>query len=246
MPRYKLTLEYEGTGYVGWQHQPDLCSIQRTLEEAVFKFCQERTEVYGSGRTDAGVHALGQVAHVDFEKPQEPFKIQQALNHYLSQETIVVLAVEEVPQEFHARFSAKRRRYIYKLVSRSGPLALQRNLAWYVHRPLDLKAMEEGARHLIGRHDFTTFRAAACQSSSPLKTLDKIDITQEGDVFTFDIEAPSFLHHQVRNFVGTLKLVGEGKWQPLDVKNALEKRDRRQGGPTAPSCGLYFHSVHYD
>ena len=245
MPRYKLTIEYDGTGYVGWQHQPGLPSIQRTLEEAVFKFCQEQTEVYGSGRTDAGVHALAQVAHMDLEKPQDPFKIHQAMNHYLAQDTIVVLAVEEVSQEFHARFSAKKRRYVYKLISRAGPLALQRNQAWYVPRPLDLKVMAEGAKHLIGRHDFTTFRAAACQSGSPLKTLDKIDITQDGDLFTFDIEAPSFLHHQVRNFVGTLKLVGEGKWQPLDIKLALEKRDRRQGGPTAPSCGLYFHTVNY-
>lgn len=245
MPRYKITIEYDGTGYVGWQHQPGLPSLQRTIEEALFKFCQEQPEVYGSGRTDAGVHALGQVAHFDLKRPQDPFKIQQALNHYLSEKNISILAVESVSEEFHARFSARYRRYIYRLISRPAILALQRNLAWYVHRPLDLEAMQEGAKHLIGRHDFTTFRATACQSRSPLKTLDKLGITQEGELFIFDIEAPSFLHHQVRNFIGTLKLVGEGKWQPQDVKAALEKKDRKQGGPTAPACGLYFHSVHY-
>ncbi len=245
MPRYKITLEYEGTNYVGWQHQPGLPSIQRAIEEAIFKFCQEQVEVYGSGRTDAGVHALGQVAHFDLKPPQDPFKIQQAVNFYLTNETIRLLKIEEVSEDFHARFSAHRRRYIYRLISRSAPLALQRNLAWYVHRPLDLKVMQEGAKHLIGRHDFTTFRASACQSKSPLKTLDKLDITQKGELCTFFIEAPSFLHHQVRNFVGTLKLVGEGKWQPIDVKTALEKRDRTAGGPTADACGLYFESVDY-
>ncbi len=246
MYRYKITIEYLGTGYVGWQHQPGLPSIQRAIEDAIFKFCQEQTEVYGSGRTDAGVHALGQVAHFDLKTPQDNHRIQRALNYYLTNDTIRILKVEEAPEDFHARFSALRRRYVYRLISRSASLALERNRAWYAHVPLDLKAMQEGARHLIGRHDFSTFRASACQSKSPLKTLDKLEITQEGELFNFAIEAPSFLHHQVRNFVGTLKLVGEGKWQPDDVKIALEKKDRTAGGPTADACGLYFHSVDYN
>ena len=189
---------------------------------------------------------MAQVAHFDLQKPQDNHRIQRALNYYLTNETIRILKVEKAPEDFHARFSALRRRYIYRLISRPAPLALERNRAWYVYKPLTLAAMQEGAQHLIGRHDFSTFRASACQSNSPVKTLDKIDITQENDLFTFAIEAPSFLHHQVRNFVGTLKLVGEGKWHPNDVKAALDQKDRRAGGPTAAACGLYFHSVDYE
>ena len=246
MSRYKLVIEYDGTNYVGWQHQPNLPSIQKSIEDAVFSFCQETTEVYGSGRTDAGVHALGQVAHVSLNKEHDPYKVRQGLNFYLKKHSISILSVELVPEDFHARYSAVKRKYIYKMIARPSPLALDKNKAWHIYKPMNLKSMQDGANHLIGLHDFTTFRASECQAKSPVKTIDKIEITQEGDSIFFTLEAQSFLHHQVRNIVGTLKLVGEGKWNPDDIKTALEKKDRSAGGTTAPACGLYFHTVLYN
>ena len=244
--RYKLLIEYDGTGYVGWQKQPGHPSIQQAIETAIFRFCQESGDVYGSGRTDAGVHALGQVAHVDLAKEFDVYKMRQALNFYLRNDRIAVLDVQGQPESFHARFSAIKRRYIYRMVARPAPLALDLNKAWHVYRPLSVAAMQEAALYLVGHHDFSTFRASECQAASPMKTVDKIEIMQQGDIIEFFVEAKSFLHHQVRNIVGSLKLVGEGKWTPLDLKAALEACDRTKGGPTAPACGLYFHSVDYD
>ncbi len=250
--RFKITIEYDGTPYVGWQRQPGLPSVQGEIEAAIKSFCRQDTEVYGSGRTDAGVHALGQVAHFDLNLPlpialDDPqkgsYQVTRALNHFLRDHPIVILKTELVDQEFHARFSAKSRSYIYKLVSRHQPLSLDRNRAAYTWESLNLNDMQEGAKHLIGRHDFTSFRASACQSKSPIKTLDNITISQDGDLFTFRLQAPSFLHHQVRNIVGTLMLVGSGKWQPIDVKRALEQKNRKSGGPTADASGLYFHTI---
>jgi pseudouridylate synthase I len=244
--RYKLLIEYDGTGYVGWQKQPGHPSIQQAIETAIFKFCQAEVEVYGSGRTDAGVHALGQVAHVDLAKEFDLYKMRQALNFYLHPNRIAILEVQRRPAPFHARFSAIKRRYIYRMVARSAPLALDFNKAWHVYRPLSIAAMQAAAPYLLGHHDFSSFRASECQAASPMKTVDKIAITQQGDIIEFFVEAKSFLHHQVRNMVGSLKLVGEGKWTSLDLKAALEACDRRKGGPTAPACGLYFHSVDYE
>ncbi len=252
--RYKITIEYAGTGYAGWQRQPGLKTIQGQIEKAIYQYCQQETYVYCSGRTDAGVHALRQVAHFDLdegslkekrEKGCRSYQILRALNYYLTDDSIRILKAEKSPPDFHARFSAKKRSYIYKIISRVSPLALDKNRAWYIYKPLDLKAMQEGAMYLIGRHDFTSFRASACQSKSPIKTLNKIDITQEGDVFSLHVEAPSFLHHQVRNIVGTLKLVGEGRWTPNDVKIALDLKNRTKSGPTADASGLYFEDVYY-
>lgn len=246
MYRYKLVIEYDGTDYAGWQYQPGLPTIQGSLQHAIAQVCQHEVHVQGSGRTDAGVHALGQVAHVDLKEPLDPYRLHRAVNFYLGAHPIRVLAVFQVPLDFHARFSSKKRRYIYRIIARDTPLVLEKNRAWYVYRPLSLEAMQAGATHLIGQHDFSTFRASECQAQSPVKTLDALEISQEGNLFLFRVQAPSFLHHQVRNMVGTLKLVGEGKWNPDDVATALAAKDRRRGGPTAAACGLYFHSVDYD
>lgn len=246
MPRYKLLIEYEGTLYSGWQKQPQASTVQQALEDSVYKFCREKSDIIGAGRTDAGVHALGQVAHVELTQRPSCYIFRQALNYYLKEHFIAVLCIEEVQETFHARFSAQKRRYLYRFITRSAPLTLERNRAWHVYKPLNLDAMQEGARYLLGTHDFSTFRSTECQAASPVKTLNFLDITQADDVITFFVEARSFLHHQVRNIVGTLKLVGEGKWSPQRVQDALYAKDRRAGGPTAPACGLYFHSVDYD
>lgn len=248
MTRWKLTIEYQGTRYAGWQWQENSPSIQQAIEEAITAFCQQRIRIYVAGRTDAGVHALGQVAHFDLDygdRPLTGFDLTKALNAILRPQPIVVLQAEEVDSGFHARFSAKDKLYTYKLLNRQAPPSIQQNLVWHHRRPLDIGRMEIAAQHLIGHHDFSTFRAAECQAKSPLKTLDTFRIEREGDEIRFHVEGRSFLHHQVRNMVGTLVLVGEGKWTPEDVKAALDARDRARGGPTAPPDGLYLVSVRY-
>lgn len=245
MTRYKLTVEYDGGPFVGWQRQENGLSIQQALEEAIHGFCGETVTVFGAGRTDAGVHAKGQVAHIDIEKPVTPDTVRDAINAHLRPHPIAVLAVEPAVDGFDARFSAIERSYLYRIVNRRAPLAIDRGHAWYVPAPLDTKAMIEGAERLVGRHDFSTFRASVCQARSPVKTLDALDVTRDGDDITIRARARSFLHHQIRNFAGTLKLVGEGKWTPDDVTAALEARDRARGGPTAPPDGLYLTSVRY-
>jgi tRNA pseudouridine38-40 synthase len=243
--RFKLTIEYDGGGFVGWQRQDNGPSIQQSLEEAVFRITGETVLVQGAGRTDAGVHALGQVAHVDVEKEIEAEKLKDAINYHLKPAPIAVLASEAVSGEFHARFSATGRAYLYRIVNRRAPLTVDHGRAWLVNASLDAAAMHDAAQVLLGKHDFSTFRASLCQAQSPVKTLDRLSIHRVGEEIQLIAEARSFLHHQVRNIVGTLRLVGEGKWSKDDLKAALEARDRSKGGPTAPPDGLYLTRVTY-
>ena len=245
--RYKLTLEYDGTSILGWQRQLDGPSVQEYLETVLETISGSHSEVAAAGRTDAGVHALGQVAHIDFDTHMEPWKIREAFNANLRQlhAPVVVLSVEIAPDNFHARFSAVGRCYIYRILNRRAPSILLQNRVWWVPVELDIDKMRQGANYLLGQHDFTSFRAAACQAKSPIKTLDKLDISSHNDEIIFDVQAKSFLHHQVRNMVGTLKLVGEGKLHPHDIKTILEARNRSAAGATAPACGLYLTKVLY-
>jgi tRNA pseudouridine38-40 synthase len=245
VPRYRLTIEYDGAGLVGWQRQANGLSVQEALETAVLRFCGERVTVHGAGRTDAGVHAAAQVAHVDLAREAPPEVIMSALNHHLRPSAITVRAVEAVAENFDARLSAVLRVYRYRILNRRAPPALERGRVWHVAPPLDLAAMQEGARHLLGRHDFSTFRDSLCQAKSPVKTLDMLELSREGEEIHIEARARSFLHHQVRNMAGTLKLVGLGRWQPEDVARALAARDRRAGGPTAPAEGLTLVEIRY-
>ena len=245
MTRYKLTLEYDGRGFVGWQRQDNGPSVQAALEAAVERFCGEAVTVHGAGRTDAGVHALAQVAHIDLDQETGADTLRDALNFHLKPAAVAVLAAEAVADDFHARFSATERAYRYRIVNRRAPLALDRGRAWFVPVPLDAAAMHEAARALLGKHDFTSFRAGECQAKSPVKTLDALEVSRDGDEIRIEARARSFLHHQVRNMVGTLKLVGEGKWRRADMERALAARDRRVAGPTAPADGLYLVAVRY-
>jgi tRNA pseudouridine38-40 synthase len=245
MPRYKLTIEYDGTGLVGWQRQGNGLSVQEALETAVTNFSGERATVYGAGRTDAGVHALAQTAHLDLNRVVAPEVLRSAVNHHLRPAAISVLCADAVPDAFDARLSARGRVYLYRILNRRAPPALERGRVWQVAPPLDIDAMREGARHLIGHHDFSTFRDSLCQAKSPMKTLDALEVHRDRDEILIEARARSFLHHQVRNMAGTLKLVGLGRWQPDDVARALAARDRRAGGPTAPPEGLYLVEVRY-
>ena len=245
MPRYKLTIEYDGTGLVGWQRQANGLSVQEALETAFERFCGERPTVFGAGRTDAGVHALAQVAHVDLAREADPEVIRSAINHHLRPHAISVLNAAPAPPGFDARLSARSRRYLYRILNRRAPPALERGRVWHVAPPLDAVAMREGARHLVGHHDFSTFRDSLCQAKSPVKTLDVLDVTTDGEEIHIAARARSFLHHQVRNMAGTLKLVGLGQWRPDDVATALAACDRRAGGPTAPAEGLALVAVDY-
>lgn len=248
MPRYKLIIEYDGNPYIGWQKQQEQKSVQGDLETAFFKFCGAQTEVIGAGRTDTGVHATAQAAHADLPRPYDPFQIMQGINFHLFAESgnrISILAAEEVPDDFHARFSAVKRHYRYRIINRRARLGLEAGYAWHVVEPLDIGAMQQAAKYLLGSHDFSSFRDTRCQAKSPLKTLDHFEITQKDDSIIFETSARSFLHHQVRIMVGTLSMVGKGKWAPDDVKRALEAKDRKEGGPTAPPDGLYLVGVDY-
>ncbi len=245
MTRFKLTLEYDGAAFVGWQRQDNGPSVQQALEEAVTGFCGEIATVHGAGRTDAGVHALGQVAHLDLEKPTTAETLRNAVNAHLKPAPVAVLAAEVAADDFHARFSATERRYLYRIVNRRPPLALERGRAWWVPRPLDAAAMHAAAQVLVGKHDFSSFRASECQAKSPVKTLTAIEVSRLAEAIEIRARAPSFLHHQVRNFAGTLRLVGEGKWSAAKVKQVLEARDRNAAGQTAPAEGLYLTEVVY-
>lgn len=245
MPRYKLTIEYDGGPFVGWQLQPNGPSIQGVLETAVQAINGEPSLVQGAGRTDAGVHAFGQVAHVDLVKAWDNFVLCNALNAHVRPHPISVLAAEEVADDFHARFSATRRHYLYRILNRRAPPALEKTKVWWLPVSLDADAMHEAAQALIGKHDFTTFRSAACQAQSPVKTLDRLDVSRFGEAIEIKADARSFLHHQVRSMVGSLKLVGEGKWRMRDLKAALQAKDRAECGPVAPACGLYLVKVDY-
>ena len=245
MPRFKLTLEYDGTDYAGWQRQDNGPSIQGALEEAVRRYCQHETPVQGAGRTDAGVHARGQVAHVDLPRDDGADVVRNALNAHLKPQPIAVLAAERVTEEFHARFSAVERGYCYLILNRRAPPALDGRQVWWVKSPLDAEAMHAAAQVLVGHHDFSTFRAAQCQAESAVKTLDALDVRRDGELIAITTRARSFLHHQVRNLVGTLRLVGEGRWTAADVAAALKACDRDAGGPTAPASGLCLMQVRY-
>ena len=243
--RYKLTLEYDGTPFVGWQTQTVGTSLQQVLGQAIEKFCGERVAVHGAGRTDARVHARGQVAHIDLDKHTSGDIICGALNFHLRPHPVAVLHAEAVAPDFHARFSAIGRRYRYRIVNRRAALALDADRAWHVVYPLDVQRMHKAARALIGHHDFSSFRAALCQAKSPIRTLERLDVTRHGEDIFFDVEARSFLHNQVRIMVGTLKLVGEGKWPPGQVAEALAACRREAAGPTAPPEGLCLEEVRY-
>ena len=245
MPRYKLTLEYEGTGLVGWQRQPNGLSVQAALEAAVEKFSGERIIVQGAGRTDAGVHALAQVAHLDLPREANPETIRSAFNQHVKPHAVSVLGAERVSEAFDARRSARSRIYLYRILNRRPPAALERGRVWHVGPGLDAEAMQQAAQALVGKHDFSSFRDTLCQAKSPVKTLDALEVARNGDEIRIEARARSFLHHQVRNMVGTLKLVGAGKWDRSDVRKALEARDRRAAGPTAPPEGLYLVRVIY-
>lgn len=245
MSRYRITIEYDGGPFVGWQRQDNGPSVQGTLEQAIASFSSETVTVTGAGRTDAGVHAFGQVAHFDLAKEFHPDRVRDALNHFVRPSPIAVLDAAVADPEFHARFSAKARHYLYRIICRRAPLALERGHAWHVVHELDAEAMHDAAQTLIGQHDFTTFRAAECQAQSPVKTLDKLTVRRALDEITVEASARSFLHHQVRSIVGTLKLVGEGKWRARDVAEALKACDRSRCGPVAPPDGLHLVRVDY-
>ncbi len=245
MPRYRLTLEYDGTPFVGWQLQDGHMSVQGRLARAIEAFSGESPTPRGAGRTDAGVHATGQVAHFDLAKDWEPGTVRDALNAQLRPEPIAVLACARADDGFDARFSATARHYLYRIIDRRAPLALERNRAWGVFRALDAGAMHEAAQSLTGHHDFTTFRSAECQAASAEKTLDRLDVSRHGDIIRIEASARSFLHNQVRSMVGSLKCVGEGRWNKTALQDALAARDRAACGPVAPACGLYLVKVDY-
>ncbi len=245
MPRYKLTIEYDGGPFVGWQVQGSGPSVQGALMVAIEAFCGERVKVGGAGRTDAGVHALGQVAHVDLTKDWDTDTVRDAITAHLRPQPVAVLAAERVPDTFDARFSAIKRHYRYRIVNRRADLALERGRAWRLSRPLDHTAMHAAAQRLVGRHDFTTFRHVDCQAKSPVKTLDRLVVTRDGEDLSIDASARSFLHSQVRSMVGALAFVGEGRWSADDLSAALAARDRTACAPVAPPEGLYLVQVDY-
>ncbi len=245
MPRYRLTIEYDGEPFTGWQSQAGGTSVQDVLERAIANINGSPVRIFGAGRTDAGVHALGQVAHADFLKSWDPFKLRNALNGNLRPHAVSVLEAEAVADDFHARFSATRRFYLYRILNRRSPPALDRGKVWWLPVDLDADAMHQAAQLLVGRHDFTTFRAAQCQAASPIKNLDRLDVARYGELIEIRADARSFLHNQVRSMVGSLRQVGEGKWRIHDLKRALEAADRSACGPVAPPEGLYLLRVGY-
>jgi tRNA pseudouridine38-40 synthase len=246
MPRYKLTIEYDGAPFVGWQMQDNGPSVQGVLAAAIQAYSGETVAVQGAGRTDAGVHALGQVAHFDLATERDADTVRDALNAHIRPWPVAILTVERVSMDFDARRSATQRHYFYRIVNRRPDLALERGRVWRVTRPLDADAMQEAAQRLVGQHDFTTFRSVECQARSPVKTLDRLDVLRSGEEIQIIAAARSFLHNQVRSMVGSLVEVGRGKWSADDLSRALEARDRAACGPVAPAEGLYLVSVDYD
>lgn len=249
MPRYKLTLEYEGNRFSGWQRQRKQSSVQETIEKAMMAIFKEQVIVEGAGRTDAGVHALGQVAHVDLSQKIPAYKVSDGLNHYLRDSGVIILQSEIVPDDFHARFSATAREYEYRILNRRAPLVIEANQAWHVIPPLNIEKMQAAANLLIGRHDFTSFRSAHCQAPSPIRTLEAFEIShtpaRTGGYIIGRVVSRAFLHNQVRVMMGTLKLVGEGRLAVDDIPKLLANRDRRTTGPTAPPQGLFLKNIIY-
>ncbi len=251
--RWKITIEYHGAPFHGWQYQPDVPTVQEAIQTAIFKFCQQNIIIQGAGRTDAGVHARGQVAHFDLDYPRgiDEYAMARAINAHLRPAPISIINAQIVRDDFHARHSAVNKLYIYKMMNRRGFLAIDQGQYFYVNKPLDVNAMHDAAQILVGQHDFSTFRDGQCQAQSPVRTLDRLDVSARkvdeygGQEVFIHAEARSFLHHQMRNITGTLVLVGTGKWRVDDVKTALSARDRRAGGPTAPADGLYLMRIDY-
>lgn len=246
MPRYKLIVEYDGAPFVGWQRQENGPSVQAALEEAISAFCGVEATAHAAGRTDAGVHALAMPVHVDLPRAFPADTVRDAINHHLKPQPAAVLGAEIVSSDFHARFSAKARHYLYRIVNRRAPLALDREKAWRIAGPLDASAMHAAAQALTGKHDFSTFRAAKCQAASPVKTLTAISVDRNDENIVVRVSAPSFLHHQVRSIAGTLVQVGLGRWRRDRVEEALKAADRTACGPVAPACGLYFVKADYE
>ena len=245
MTRWRLTIEYDGGPFMGWQRQDNGPSVQGQIEGAIFRMTGERVAVHGAGRTDSGVHALAMEAHVDIAKPFTPHRLRDGLNALVRPDPISILAAEPVADDWHARFSCIGRAYEYRILNRRAPAAVERGKVWHIPSPLDLDAMAQGAAMLVGNHDFTTFRSVQCQSKSPLKTLDGLEIVRAGECIRIAAEARSFLHHQVRSMVGCLAMVGRGQWAPADIKAALDARDRAALGLNAPPEGLYFVAAIY-
>ncbi|AGF73971.1 tRNA pseudouridine synthase A [Bartonella australis AUST/NH1] len=247
MPRFKLTLEYDGSNYAGWQRQAGLRTLQSAVEQAIFRFCGQQSTVTAAGRTDAGVHATGQVIHIDFAKNWHAYTVCAALNAHLRQqgEDIAVLNAQSVPDGFDARFCATRRYYLFKILNRCAPPALNAKRVWWLPKPLNAEAMHEAAQKLVGRHDFTTFRSSHCQAKSPIRTLERLDIQRKGDEIFLYAQARSFLHHQIRSFVGSLVEVGIGRWTIRDLEAALHAKDRARCGTVSPPSGLYLTKVDY-
>lgn len=245
MPRYKLTIEYDGAPFAGFQRQRNLVTVQGAIEEAVFLFCQQTVTLVTAGRTDSGVHAIAQVAHIDLTDERDPRRVQDALNYHVRKLPISILSAERVDEDFHARFSARARHYCYQILIRRAPIALERGRVWQIRHPLDVEAMRGAAGVLLGKHDFTTFRHVNCQSKSPVKTLDRLDVQAAGERIVIEASARSFLHTQVRSLVGALVMVGDRKWSKADLEAALAARDRERCAPIAPSHGLYLLRVDY-
>lgn len=245
MPRFRLDIEYDGSAFVGWQRQDNGLSVQQVIEDAIPAFTGERVGLSVAGRTDAGVHALGQVAHFDLVRDFDAEKIASALNYHMRPHAVAILAATHVGEDFHARFSATRRHYRYRILNRVAPPVIERNRVWHQPHALDHVGMDRAAKRLLGHHDFTSFRAAQCQAKSPVKTLDRLDVMRYGDEIIVEASARSFLHNQVRAMVGSLKLVGDGRWSEQDLVAALEARDRQAAGPNAPPEGLYLTAVDY-
>jgi tRNA pseudouridine38-40 synthase len=245
MPRYKIIVEYDGAPFAGWQYQENSPSVQRAIMTAIEAFSGEKVMVQGAGRTDAGVHALGQAAHFDLASERDTDTVRDAINAHLRPLPVAILSAEKVPGDFDARRSAVRRHYLYRIANRRPDLAIERGRAWRLPRRLDAEAMHAAAQRLVGKHDFTTFRSTECQAKSPEKTLDRLDVSRLGDEIHITAVARSFLHNQVRSMVGSLVVVGDGKWQAADLARALEARDRSACGPVAPPDGLYLVKVDY-
>ena len=245
MTRWRLTIEYDGGPFMGWQRQDNGPSVQGQVEAAIQRMTGEQAIVHGAGRTDSGVHALAMSAHVDIARPLTGHRLRDGLNALVRPDPIAILAAEEVADDWHARFSCIGRQYEYRILNRRAPPAIRRGHVWHIPAPLDVEAMAAGAAMLVGRHDFTTFRSVQCQSNSPVKTLDRLDVVRDGDEVRIEAAARSFLHHQVRSMVGCLAMVGRGQWTPDDIKTALEARDRAALGLNAPPDGLYFVKAVY-
>ena len=245
MQRYQIKIEYDGTDFVGWQYQKNGRSIQKILQEAIFQFSKEKVKVTGAGRTDSGVHAVGQIAHFDLKKKIKKVNFLLGVNQYIGKNRVTILNIKKINNNFHSRFDAKKRTYEYVIINRTSPLALQKNRAWHIRKKLDIKAMKKGAKLLIGTHDFSTFRASSCGAKSPIKTMKKISIKKKKDIITLKFSSKSFLQQQVRSMVGCIKYLGNGKWNFEKFKMSFKSKNRIKCAPPAPSCGLYLTDIKY-